>query len=85
MNNSKETHPHKSSINTINNSSGRLADGENFQSVDSSHHVQAHRKKAIDAGHAPKQSQDLKLQSQEKKAGDRQSVPNIDDSTPINV
>ena len=27
----------------------------------------------------------MKLQSQEKKAGDRQSVPNIDDNTPINV
>ena len=27
----------------------------------------------------------MKLQSQEKKAGDRQSVPNIDDNTPINI
>lgn len=56
MNNSKETEPKKTSINTINNSSGRLADGENFKSVDSSNHLQAHRKNAIDAGHAHKQS-----------------------------
>ena len=27
----------------------------------------------------------MKLQSQEKKAGDRQSVPNIDEATPISV
>ena len=63
MNNSKETQNKKSSINAINSSSGRLADGDNFHSVDSSNHIQAMRKKAIDAGHAPKQSQDLKLQS----------------------
>ena len=54
MNNSKETQPNKSSINAINNSSGRLGDGENFQSVDSSNHLQSMRKKAIDSGHTHK-------------------------------
>ena len=78
--------PAKNSINPINSSNA-------FKSNDSEH-LQPTRKKAIDStnmgasassGSAFHPPHDLKLQSQEKKAGDRQSVPNIDDNTPINV
>ena len=81
MSNSKGG-PVKNSINVINSSTGRVSEGDTFTSVDSignAKHLQPARKKAVDpsnvvSGLGRKNFQpphDLKLQSQEKKAGDR--------------